>query len=91
MSSAVPDAFVVVASETGGFGAAVLRKLLVEVAGLPSPADAGAPDRRPPRRHRRRSPIASSAARTVAASSRRRYGLRITMSAAGSPFGSGRK
>jgi hypothetical protein len=33
-----PDAFVVVARDTGSFGEAVLRKLLVEVAGIPAPA-----------------------------------------------------
>jgi hypothetical protein len=33
-----PDAFVVVARNTGSFGEAVLRKLLVEVAGLAPPA-----------------------------------------------------
>jgi hypothetical protein len=31
------DSFVVVATDTGAFGAAVLRKLLVEVAGIPPP------------------------------------------------------
>jgi hypothetical protein len=35
-----PDAFVVVARDTGSFGEAVLRKLLVEVAGI-RPPDAG--------------------------------------------------
>ncbi len=35
-----PDAFVVVASESAAFGAAVLRKLLVEVAGIPPPGAA---------------------------------------------------
>ena len=32
-----PDSFVVVARDTGAFGAAVLRKLLVEVAGIATP------------------------------------------------------
>ncbi len=35
-----PDAFVVVASESAAFGAAVLRKLLVEVAGIRQPGAA---------------------------------------------------
>jgi len=35
-----PDSFVVVARDTGSFGEAVLRKLLVEIAGI-SPPDAG--------------------------------------------------
>ena len=35
-----PDAFVVVASESAAFGAAVLRKLLVELAGIPPPGAA---------------------------------------------------
>jgi hypothetical protein len=35
-----PDAFVVVARDTGSFGEAVLRKLLVEVAGIPPPGAA---------------------------------------------------
>jgi hypothetical protein len=35
-----PDAFVVVAKDTGSFGEAVLRKLLVEVAGI-APPEAG--------------------------------------------------
>jgi hypothetical protein len=35
-----PDAFLVVARDTGSFGEAVLRKLLVEVAGIPPPAAA---------------------------------------------------
>jgi hypothetical protein len=33
-----PDSFVVVARDTGNFGEAILRKLLVEVAGIPPPA-----------------------------------------------------
>jgi hypothetical protein len=32
-----PDSFVVVARDTGSFGEAVLRKLLVEIAGIPPP------------------------------------------------------
>ena len=35
-----PDSFVVVARDTGAFGAAVLRKLLVEVAGIATPSAA---------------------------------------------------
>jgi hypothetical protein len=35
-----PDSFVIVARDTGAFGAAVLRKLLVEVAGIPQPGAA---------------------------------------------------
>ena len=35
-----PDSFVVVAHDTGAFGAAVLRKLLVEVAGIATPSAA---------------------------------------------------
>jgi Protein of unknown function (DUF1194) len=35
-----PDSFVVVASDSGAFGAAVLRKLLVEVAGIQPPSAA---------------------------------------------------
>jgi hypothetical protein len=35
-----PDSFVVVARDTGAFGAAVLRKLLVEVAGIQTPSAA---------------------------------------------------
>jgi hypothetical protein len=36
-----PDAFIVVARDTGSFGEAVLRKLLVEVAGMPGVVGAG--------------------------------------------------
>jgi hypothetical protein len=35
-----PDSFVVVARDSGAFGAAVLRKLLVEVAGIEPPTAA---------------------------------------------------
>ena len=40
MSSAAPDSFVVVARESAAFGAAILRKLLVEVAGIQPPGAA---------------------------------------------------
>ena len=47
-----PDSFVVVARDSGAFGAAVLRKLLVEVAGI-QPPDRGLSDRRSQRFQRR--------------------------------------